>query len=53
MVKVILKIKEENLDFILKQFLRLAITEIKIKKKASNKCNKTISIFNTYDEPDK
>lgn len=50
-MKVILTVKEEDLDFILKQFLRLEIKAVKIKKK--NKQRTLKSIFqNTYNEPD-
>ncbi len=36
-MKVILTVKEEDLDFILKQFLRLEIKAVKIKKRINNK----------------
>lgn len=50
-MKVILTVKEEDLDFILKQFLRLEIKTVKIKKK--NKQQTLKSTFpNTYNEPD-
>ena len=51
-MKVILTVKkEEDLDFILKQFLRLEIKAIKIKKK--NKQQTLKSTFpDTYNEPD-
>lgn len=51
-MKVILTVKEEDLDFILKQFIRLEIKAIKIKKKSKQRAIKSISFPNTYNEPD-
>ncbi len=51
-MKVILTVKEEDLDFILNQFLRLEIKTIKIKKKNKQRILKS-TFPNTYNEPDK
>lgn len=50
-MKVILTVKEEDLDFILKQFLRLEIKAVKIKKKNKQRILKS-TFPNTYNEPD-
>ncbi len=49
-MKVILTVKEEDLDFILKQFLRLEIKAVKIKKNKQQTLKSTFP--NTYNEPD-
>ncbi len=52
MMEVILKVKEEDLDYILKQFLVLNIKVIKIKRKTKQRVNKSLSLPSTYNEPD-
>lgn len=52
MMKVILKINEKDLDSMLKEFFKLEIREIKIKRIAKNKNMRQVPI-STYNEPDK
>ncbi|MBO9692661.1 MULTISPECIES: hypothetical protein [Chryseobacterium] len=51
MMKIILTIREEDLDFILKQCLVNEVKEIKIKRKAKQRKVRILPI-NTYNEPD-
>lgn len=50
MMKVILKINEKDLDFMLKEFFKLNIKEIKIKRVVKNKVIRSIPV-KTYNEP--
>ncbi|SHK83310.1 hypothetical protein SAMN05444407_101302 [Chryseobacterium contaminans] len=50
-MKVILTIKEEDLDFILKQFLVLQIKKIKIKRRVKKQNFKRTVLSSTYNEP--
>lgn len=51
-MKVILTVKKEDLDCILKEFLKLEIKAIKIKRKTKQTVNKSFSLPSTYNEPD-
>ncbi|UKB78315.1 hypothetical protein [Chryseobacterium sp. MEBOG07] len=52
MMKLILKIRDEDLDFILKHIIELKIKEIKIKRKIKQRNTRSTSFPNTYNEPD-
>jgi hypothetical protein len=52
MMKVILTIKEEDLDFILRSIIGLEVKKIKVKKKIKQKNIKATLYPTTYNEPD-
>ncbi len=51
-MKVILTIKEKDLDSLLEYFLRLEIKKIKIKRKVKKQNVRRSASLNTYNEPD-
>ena len=51
-MKVILTVKKKDLDCILKEFLKLEIKAIKIKRKAKQTVIRSVSLPSTYNEPD-